>query len=243
MNLCIDQGNSRTKVALFDGEQLRKKIIYKTFAASEVEKLFTLYPIENAIISSVINIDAAIVNALHRHSKKFVLFDYHTPIPINNCYSTPETLGLDRLSAAIGAHVLCPQKVCVLIDVGTAVTIDFLSEKGEYIGGNIAPGIKMRLTALHTDTKKLPLVSVEPDELLPLFGRSTRDAIASGVIRGLAYEIKGYLRSLSEQMDTFQTFLTGGHVPYILPYLESTPSIRVEKNLVLIGLNNVLQYA
>lgn len=242
MNLCIDQGNSRTKVALFDNTTLRKKIIYKTFTANEVEKLVSLYPINNTIISSVINIDPAIVNVLHNRSKKFILFDHHTPIPITNRYSTPETLGLDRLSAAIATHTILPDNDCLIIDVGTAITIDFLAHTGEYMGGNITPGIKMRINALHNDTKKLPLVSIEPEELLPLFGTNTRDAIASGIIRGIAYELKGYLRSMSERLPNVHTFLTGGHIPYILPYLNDTKQLHVEKNLVLLGLNTILLY-
>ena len=101
MNLCIDQGNSRIKVALFDGEKITKKLIYKSFSSIDVERLYSLYPIENAIISSVINVEAAIINTLQKKKKKFILFDHHTKIPIVNKYQTPETLGLDRLAAAV----------------------------------------------------------------------------------------------------------------------------------------------
>ena len=85
MNLTIDQGNSRTKVALFDDKgRIVKNFIYKSFAASDIEKLFSLYPITDSIISSVVNIEPAVVNALNRRSKHFVLFDHDTPIPIRN---------------------------------------------------------------------------------------------------------------------------------------------------------------
>ena len=187
MNLTIDQGNSRTKVALFDDNgRIVKNFIYKSFAASDIEKLFSLYPITDSIISSVVNIEPAVVNALHRRSKHFVLFDHDTPIPIRNGYNSPETLGQDRLAAAVGASFLCPKQNILIIDAGSAITYDFVSDEGEYVGGNIAPGIKMRLTMLHRMTKKLPLVEVEENELLPLFGKTTRDAIAAGVIRGIS---------------------------------------------------------
>ena len=242
MNLTIDQGNSRTKVALFDDNgRIVKNFIYKSFAASDIEKLFSLYPITDSIISSVVNIEPAVVNALHRRSKHFVLFDHDTPIPIRNTYNSPETLGQDRLAAAVGASFLCPKQNILIIDAGSAITYDFVSDAGEYVGGNIAPGIKMRLTMLHRMTKKLPLVEVEENELLPLFGKTTRDAIAAGVIRGIVYEVKGYIRSLNAQLQQLTVLLTGGNAPFIANNSRNT-SFTLEKNLVLIGLNQILEF-
>ena len=245
MNLCIDQGNSRTKVALMtDDGKMMNHFIYKQFSSADVERLFDLYDISDSIISSVVNIEAAVVNTLHRRSQHFVLFDHNTPVPIVNRYDTPQTLGQDRLAAAVGAKSLCPDENLLIIDAGSAVTYDFVSDKGEYMGGNIAPGLKMRFTMLQRMTKKLPLVEVEENELIPLFGKNTRDAIAAGVIRGIAYEVKGYMRTLSEKVPHFQTFVTGGTAPYILNNVRTSRTekrdIRVEKNLVLIGLNTIL---
>lgn len=245
MNLCIDQGNSRTKVALMTDEgKMINHFIYKQFSSADVERLFDLYDISDSIISSVVNIEAAVVNTLHRRSQHFVLFDHNTPVPIVNRYDTPQTLGQDRLAAAVGAKSLCSNENLLIIDAGSAITYDFVSDKGEYMGGNIAPGLKMRLTMLQRMTKKLPLVEVEENELIPLFGKNTRDAIAAGVIRGIAYEVKGYMRTLSEKVPHFQTFLTGGNAPYILNNVRTSRTekrdIRVEKNLVLIGLNTIL---
>lgn len=247
MNLCVDQGNSRTKVALMTDEgKIMKHLIYKSFSSADVERLFDLYDITDSIISSVVDIEAAVVNTLHRRSQHFVLFDHMTPVPIVNRYDTPQTLGQDRLAAAVGAKSLCPNENLLIIDAGSAITYDFVSAAGEYMGGNIAPGIKMRFTMLQRMTKKLPLVDAEENELIPLFGTNTRDAIAAGVIRGVAYEVKGYMRTLKEKMPHYQTFLTGGHAPYVLNNVRSSRNekreIRYEKNLVLIGLNTILVY-
>ena len=247
MNLCIDQGNSRTKVALMTDEgKMIKHLIYRQFSSSDMERLFDLYDITDSIISSVVDIEAAVVNTLHRRSQHFVLFDHNTPVPIENKYDSPQTLGQDRLAAAVGARSLCPDENLLIIDVGSAITYDFVSEKGEYIGGNIAPGLKMRFTMLHRMTKKLPQVDADENELIPLFGTNTRDAIAAGVIRGVSYEVKGYMRTLQHQMPHFQTFLTGGHAPYVLTNVRSSRTekrdMHYEKNLVLIGLNEILVY-
>lgn len=247
MNLCIDQGNSRTKVALMTDEgKIIHHFIYKTFSSSDVERLFSLYEITDSIISSVINIEPAIVNALAKLSQHFVLFDHNTPIPIRNGYDTPETLGQDRLAAAVGAQRLCPNENLLIIDAGSAITYDYVSDKGEYIGGNIAPGLKMRFTMLQRMTKKLPLVDVDENELIPLFGKNTRDAISAGVVRGVAYEVKGYMRTLREKTPHFQTYLTGGNAPYILHNTRTSRTekreIHHEKHLVLIGLNTILVF-
>ena len=247
MNLCIDQGNSRTKVALMTDEgKMINHFIYKTFSSADVERIFDLYPITDSIISSVINIEPAVVNTLNRRSQHFVLFDHMTPVPIRNGYDTPETLGQDRLAAAVGAKSLCPDENLLIIDAGSAITYDFVSAEGEYIGGNIAPGLKMRFTMLQRMTKKLPLVEVDESELIPLFGKNTRDAIAAGVIRGVAYEVKGYMRTLSEKVTHFQTYLTGGNAPYIINNVRNSRTekreLRYEKHLVLIGLNHILIY-
>lgn len=220
--------------------------IYKSFSSADVERLFDLYDISDSIISSVVNIEAAIVNTLHRRSQHFVLFDHMTPVPIVNRYDTPQTLGQDRLAAAVGAKSICPDENLLIIDAGSAITYDFVSDKGEYLGGNIAPGLKMRLTMLQRMTKKLPLVEVDENELIPLFGKNTRDAIAAGVVRGIAYEVKGYMRTLQTKVPHFQTFLTGGNAPYVLNNVRTSRNeerkLHYEKYLVLRGLNEILVY-
>ncbi|MCQ2342922.1 MAG: type III pantothenate kinase [Paludibacteraceae bacterium] len=241
MNICIDQGNSRTKVALFDNDgRMVKHLVYRSFSSADAHRLYELYPIENSIISSVVNLESSMVNTLGRLSKRFVLFDHQTPLPIQNGYLSPETLGQDRLAAAVGAAWLCPNENLLIIDAGSAVTYDFVDEKGIFLGGNIAPGIKMRLNVLHTMTKKLPLVEVDEQELIPLYGQRTRDAIAAGVVRGLVFEVKGYIRTMSERTTHYRTFLTGGYAPYLLNAVKK--EVQYEPRLVLIGLNRILEH-
>lgn len=241
MNLCIDQGNSRTKVALFreDGS-IAKNLMYKSFTSADVERLFSLYPIGDSIVSSVVNIDPAVVNVLHRLSTRFILFDHKTPLPLRNCYQTPETLGQDRIASAVGASYICPKQNLLIVDAGSAITYDFVSAEEGYLGGNIAPGVKMRLTVLRQMTKKLPAVEVEENAFIPLFGKNTHEAMAAGVIRGIIFEVKGYMRALNEQGTPFVTFVTGGNAPYILGNLQT--EVRHEPHLVLKGLNGILEF-
>lgn len=241
MNLCIDQGNSRTKIAIFDAEGHRiNDFVFKQFAARDLQKLFSLYPIENTILSSVVNIEPSIVNLLTKKSHRFILFDYETPLPIRNAYDTPETLGQDRIAAAVGAASLAPGRNLLIIDAGSAITYDFVSLDETYLGGNIAPGLKMRFQALKQQTKKLPLVEIDEKQIIPLFGRNTHDAILSGVVRGVRYEIEGYMRALEHQVGDFEVYLTGGNSAYIGADLRR--NVHVEKLLVLIGLNRILEH-
>ena len=186
------------------------------------------------------NIEPAVVNALTKHSRHFVLFDHNTPLPVKNQYATPATLGQDRLAASVGANAIYPNENILIIDAGSAITYDFVSEDGSFVGGNIAPGLKMRFTILQRMTKKLPLVEAEENEILPLFGRNTRDAIAAGVIRGIVFEVKGYMRDLQEQIPHYKTIITGGNAPFILHGLQA--DVRFERHLVLKGLNQILLY-
>lgn len=241
MNLCIDQGNSRTKIAIFsDDGNMINNFIYKNFSSQDVERLCELYPITNSIVSSVVNIEPAVVNMLHGQSEKFILFDHNTPVPLRNAYDTPRTLGQDRLAAAVGANFLKPNENLLIIDVGSAITYDFVTDDGTFIGGNIAPGLKMRFTALKTQTKKLPLVEIAEKQIIPLFGKNTSDAILAGVVRGVKYEIEGYMRTLQKRVGHYTTFLTGGNGEYIAANLRA--SVIKEKQLVLIGLNRILTY-
>lgn len=241
MNLCIDQGNSRTKIAIFDEDgKMVNHFIYKNFSSQDIEKLFDLFPISNSIISSVVNIEPAVVNVLHRRSKFFLLFDHTTPVPIRNGYDTPNTLGQDRLAAAVGANCLSPDSNLLIIDAGSAITYDFVSDHNEYLGGNIAPGMKMRFMALKNQTKKLPLVEIDEKQIIPLFGRNTNDAILAGVVRGIKYETEGYMRTLQKRVGNFTTYLTGGNAAYIQANLRLP--VVLEKHLVLIGLNRILTY-
>lgn len=242
MNLCIDQGNSRTKVAVFgeDG-QMTNSWIYRSqdFKANDVEKVFAAYPmIEASIISSVINLDPAVVNTLNRHSRCFILFDNNTPVPIRNHYAP--TLGQDRLAAAVGASVVMPGTDVLVIDSGTAITYDYVSAKEGFMGGNIAPGLKMRLKALRYFTGKLPKVETTQNQFVPLYADNTKDAMIAGAINGICFEIKGYMEMLAKQSGDLQVILTGGNATC---YQHRLPeNIKFEKNLVLLGLNTILNY-
>lgn len=169
--------------------------------------------------------------------------DHTTPLPIRNSYSTPETLGTDRLAASVGAYFLAAElkkkHVPVLvIDLGTALTFDLVTAEGEYLGGNISPGIQMRLKALHQFTARLP--KVNPEGPLPALGNSTETAIRCGVIHGIQREIEGAIRQFSVNYPQLLVFLTGGDTLDFAKPLKK--HIFADKFLVAKGLNIILMH-
>ncbi|MGL4492132.1 MAG: type III pantothenate kinase, partial [Tannerellaceae bacterium] len=153
-------------------------------------------------------------------------------------YKTPNTLGRDRLAAVVGAHSIKPGHNLLVIDAGTAITYEFLNAEGCYMGGNISPGMKTRFKALNYYTQKLPLLNEDGDT--PDLGDSTETAIRSGVVNGVVFEIDGYINSLRSKYSDLFVFLTGGHSFYFERRLKN--SIFADINLVLIGLNTILDY-
>src|ERR1035437_9805263 len=205
MNLCIDQGNSSTKIGIFKQEKPLDNFVYDHFGKTELLKLLTRYSVSNCIISSVISNNKELIEELEGKLKVFIELNHSTPIPIKNNYSTPETLGNDRLAAVVGASYLKPDQDILVIDAGTAITYDFIDAAQNYIGGNIAPGLNLRLWSLHEFTDQLPLV--EPKIESHLFGNSTETAILSGVLYGIVFEIDGYISTLKIKYPQLSTFL------------------------------------
>jgi len=238
MNLCIDQGNSSTKIGIFKQDVLIDSFTYEQFGKSELTELLTRFSIRNCILSTVILEDALLVEALKSSIPLVIELSHTTDIPITNNYSTIETLGNDRLAAVIGAAFLKPGHDILVIDAGTAITYDFIDAAQNYVGGNIAPGLNLRLWALHEYTQKLPKVT--PKIETPLLGNSTESAILSGALYGIVFEIDGYIEALKIKYPQLSTFLTGGSTFYFDTKLKN--AIFAERNLVLIGLNRILQY-
>ena len=236
--LCIDQGNSSTKIGIFDHNTLIHQAEYKQFSENKIIEIKNNFQIQSAIISSVISDNEVLLHLLQIHFKQFVVFNHKTAVPIENKYLTPQTLGLDRLAAMVGAQFLQPNKDLLVIDAGTAITYDFLDRNKLYSGGNIAPGIEMRLKSLHDYTHKLPLIKAEPyDELL---GNDTKTAILAGVLQGIQFEMDGYINTLKIKYPELSIFLTGGSTFYFDTKLKNL--IFAEKKLVLIGLNRILNF-
>jgi type III pantothenate kinase len=159
-------------------------------------------------------------------------------MPVVSLYKTPETLGLDRLAAAIGAHGLFPDEDLLVIDAGTAITFDLIERNGTFAGGNISPGLRIRFRALHEFTKKLPLIEASDD--FQVIGQSTEEAIRAGVINGMVFEIDGTIDLIRKKIPEIRPVLTGGDAHFFERRLKNPIFVKFE--VTLIGLNRILEY-
>ena len=238
MNIIIDVGNTRVKVALFKGDS-----IFDTyqFANSKITKkikeILKKHEVTNGIISSVASISDKELKQLEQLIPLLRL-NHESKLPFENGYATPTTLGVDRIALAAASVYKFPNNNVLAIDAGTCITYDFIDKKGIYYGGAIAPGIEMRYKSLHTFTDKLPLLNVTyPKQLI---GNSTEESIHSGIVNGVLSEIEGVIERYKEKNKELTVVLTGGDTNFLAKRLKN--GIFANPNFLLEGLNNILNY-
>lgn len=239
MNLVLDIGNTRVKAGIFSGSDLVQNYSFPRNAVNDVKRLLQQFPeLRFAIVSSVVTHSKDYVNLL-AHKLNCIDFNYNTRIPIVNAYKSPDTLGHDRLAAAVGAWTKFSGKNILVIDAGTCIKYEFVSEKGEYTGGAISPGLEMRFKALNAFTDRLPLIAKDED-FDQVTGATTRECILSGVQNGALQELKGVIAQYAEQYPQVQCVLTGGDWQFFENGLKN--SIFAAPFLVLEGLNEILNF-
>ncbi len=257
MNLVTDIGNTACKAAVFrEGDMIASRQ-WDGDHKLPVHQLLDAHPdIRRAIVSTVRKDDGGIKAELEKRGIQVMILDDRTPLPLHNRYRTPATLGKDRLAAAVGANARFPGQNLLIIDAGTAITIDFVSSGNEYMGGNISPGLSMRFGALHHFTDNLPLVKpaetdtsvtpagndshAEPAETDPLLGEDTESAIRAGVQSGIIFELDEYINRLKIRYPDLQVIMTGGDAMFFDKKLKN--SIFVDPDLNLRGLLGILDY-
>jgi len=239
MNLVIDIGNTRTKFSVFNHGEEMISVPVDELLPSHIDVLLNEHPsINKAIISAVKDYSPELKSHLRQKLSFFLELNGETPLPIENCYQTKETLGKDRIAAAVGAFHLYPGKNVLVIDAGTAIKYDFVNEKGQYLGGNISPGIEMRFKALNQFTGRLPLI--EKKDFENLFGNTTEDAIRAGVQHGIVFEADKAIDTFKEFYRNLNVIITGGDANFFDKKLKN--SFFVHFNLIAIGLNRILEH-
>jgi type III pantothenate kinase len=164
-----------------------------------------------------------------------------TALPFANAYQTPQTLGRDRIALAAGALHRAPDQAVLAIDAGTCITLEFVDSEGVYQGGIIAPGIRMRLQAMHTFTARLPLVDWKgPGETAPLVGKSTRDCMLAGALTATAAEMDGLADRYRQENPGLLLLLTGGDASALAASMKNR--IFAVPHLLMEGLNKILIY-
>lgn len=237
--LTIDQGNTAAKLALWRGEKLEETHIVQSLVPASLAQFIANHPgIEAAIYCSVASHGTEIMAILNNSLRRAIKLTGNTPLPINIEYGTMGSLGVDRIAAAVGAQASFPGTPLLVVDAGTAVTYDAVTADGRFIGGNIAPGMNMRLEALHRFTARLPRVKV-PRELPTglVFGNNTEAAMILGAIYGIVGAMSYYKSRLPENTKVVMTGGWAGELSRLCDF-----DINVDPHLVSKGLNRILIY-
>ena len=239
MHLIIDVGNTRIKAAVFEQNTLVELFVFtKDVFLTEINFILNKFPkIKKLVVASVGNVEKEAFLSLK--SKAEIHFITHeSKFPFTNLYSTPTTLGIDRMVLASGAVLQYPNQNRLVIDMGTCITYDFIDENDNYLGGAISPGLRLRYESLHQHTAKLPLLTKNyPGTFI---GNSTQESIHSGVINGVASEIDGFIELYKTQYAKFIIILTGGDAEFLAIRLKNT--IFANSNFLLESLNQTFQY-
>lgn len=237
MNLCIDIGNTNTKLGVFDVDGLKYFFRTDSLSVSKLIHIEGAYPIKQIAVCSSGMIETEL--KLYLENKKNCLWLHHnTAMPIQLKYETPNTLGRDRIAAANGAFMQYHGKNAIIIATGTCITIDLVSAKGEFLGGNISPGLEMKLRALHEFTAGLPRVDIHYSG--NLLGKNTIEAIQNGVVRGTIWEMESFISEAEKIFDDIIVIICGGNTGFFVNKLKN--KIFAHPNLVLEGLNFIIKF-
>ena len=238
MNLIVDVGNSRVKAVVMRGTEVVAEHVAEEYSCEWFAGVVAGCDVERAIVASTRGDGEAIATVLRQMIPYVVVFTPSiTPIPLANSYHTKETLGADRLAAAVGAAALYPESDILIVDFGTAITIDYVVG-GAFLGGNISPGVSTRFRALGEFTARLPLCSATEERLE--YGRTTREAIEQGVMRGVEHEIRGYVEAFLQEKGKKIVIFTGGDAKYFVKRIKN--AIFADCEPVVYGLSIILEY-
>lgn len=250
MLLTADIGNTSINLGLFDGDALVEEFRLasdKDLSQEEYEVLLkTLckpYVIDGCIIASVVeelnNKFQSSVDNVFKIKSILVSNTINTGVKI--VLANPNEAGADRIANACAAFMLYTRP-CIVVDFGTATSFDIVNEKGEFIGGVIAPGLNLQMKVLNKFTSKLPKIDVAISNTA--IGNNTSDAILSGVIRGSACMIDGLVEQCEKELGSNVTLVaTGGYSGLISNYLKRpfdfiNPTLTLEGLRFLYNLNS-----
>lgn len=235
MNLIIDIGNSRVKLALFQNDKLIE--IHNVIETDLIDKVSSIN-FNSGIISSVGKEQT--VDDFSSFFSHVKVLNHKMNFPIILKYDSLSSLGLDRIANCVGAYQLFPERNNLIIDIGSCITYDILNDKNEFLGGSISLGFQMKKKAINEYTSRLPLIDKKL-KIFPLIGTDTLSSISSGIINGTIGEIMYTINKYEQLFDDLNVILTGGDSGFVKSIVEIEKNgIFAVENLTLIGLNTIL---
>ena len=230
--ILVDIGNSSIKTTEVLNGNFQKSKVWDS-----LKDVLNLYQSLPMIISSVRRIEEELTSK----PESTTILTYHTSLPIELDYATPETLGPDRIAAAVGANALFPDTNNLVVDLGTCMTADLVDSSGVFRGGVISPGLTMRMKAMSHYTDKLPDISEEWRGMnVENPGKTTKECMLLGSLNGIIHEINGIVRTLEKDFTSLNTILTGGDAHFFESKLKA--HIFAGSKIVQTGLYNIWKY-
>ena len=236
-DLVLDFGNTSLKAAIYRDGKIFEQGSLEAPTAEEILAFSASKPIKNAILGSVVQHEENLKSLLAPYFPLLIL-DGNTPLPISNKYSSPETLGYDRVAAAVEAWQLFPSSPVLAVVAGTCITYNLVDRKGNFLGGAISPGLHMRMNAMHTQTQKLPTIDLKGER--PFIGTTTETSIRSGIMNGTIAEMEGMIYNYMKLHPGLNTVIGGGDSLVLAEALKN--GIFARPNLVADGLYRILEY-
>ena len=211
MILLLDLGNTSSKIAVMNdgGEIVHFERLGESWsdAYSRLERKFG--PFLKILVSNVAGPQPELESVLESTGVAVHNLTWDGPEGQRFLKNIPEGLGADRLAAVIAARVLAPNDDIVVSDAGTCLTFDVVTADGQYVGGNISPGVALRLRCMHEHTAALPLFY--PEGEAPEMGYDLPTAMRGGAVNGVKWEIEGFVRALRKKYPKVRHFFTGGN--------------------------------
>lgn len=239
MNLIIDAGNTKIKLAIFQKKTyVHHESVEEGTFVDAVKDIFKRYPkVSRAIVSNVGVLTEEQIKMISVFCRAHEL-SHKSKLPFKNSYTSPQTLGVDRMALVTAAYYRAPHSNTLVIDAGSCITYDILNDFDEYLGGAISPGIQMRYTAMHEKTANLP--DLQKKEVLDYIGNSTENCMHSGVVNGVTNEIDGIINQYKSRFKDLTVILTGGDAQFLSKRLKNT--IFADSKFLMKGLNYLLEY-
>lgn len=253
MLLAVDIGNTQTHLGVFEGTHLRHEWRASTVGARTADELALLFghfldlegldlttDVTGLALSSVVPRATQEVREMASRYLGFpaVVVEVGTRTGIAIRTDNPKEVGADRIANAVAAHHLFPEEACVVVDFGTAITVDAVSPEGDYLGGAIGPGLDTSAQALFSATAQLGRVALEaPAEAI---GKTTVRSIQSGIMFGTSAMVDGLVTRVRDELGgVARVVATGGLAGTVVPHSKTIE--RIEPVLTLTGLRLVYE--
>jgi len=227
----VDAGNTSVKVAHIKNSQIQS--VHRFAHVSDA-------------LSTISDADVVCASVLNENFKQLFInsggsfhqITHQSKLPFKSAYGSMETIGVDRLCNMAAAFKLFESQNCLVVDIGTCIKFDFLSENNLYLGGSIAPGIELRYKALHEHTSQLPMLDFK--SAAAIIGADTNKSMHSGVINGIQHEIKGMILRYEKDFGDLKILISGGDASYF--DFPQKSNIFANKNLTLEGIVEIYEF-